>query len=272
MIMNLYILFCISLPEAFLNGIIILLFAGAKEKLKPTKINILKFITFIALSLALTSLVRPLARNVIENILISSVVYIFIIAIIFRLKLIHAALSVLFTILLFSTVENSYYPFIVAYISKGMENYMQHYHWIVLYALPTRIFQMIVIAFLYKYDILLVTKIDRKFHKICIFSSFILIFVEYFFAFIFSIYFNMLPLLQQILFAGAIVLMVIAFNYLLFKTIYVTIGKIITNGFSQYQELEDNARLAFNLIHNLLKNNNQDEAIELIERLNAKEG
>lgn len=267
MVMNLYILFLVSLPEAFFNAIIILLFAGAKERLKFNRGNIIRFTICLVSMLALTNFVRPIARNVIENVLISSVIYIFIFALIYKLKLAHAALSVAFTVLLFSTIENSYYPFIIVYICKGIENYMKYYQWIVLFALPTRILQIIIIVFLGKYEILLVTKITRHFHKTFIFSSFILIFVEYFFAYTFTNYFNLMPLLQQLIFASALVIMVIVFNYLMFKTIYVTIGKIITNGFIQYKELEENAKMAFDIINNLIKNNKNSEAIELIEGL-----
>ena len=123
--MNLYILFLISLPEAFLNAIIILLFAGVKEKLKFNKNNLIRFIICICSLLVLTNFVRPIARNVIENIFISSIAYILVFTLVYRLKLIHAALSVAFTILMFSAIENSYYPFIIAYISDGIESFCQ---------------------------------------------------------------------------------------------------------------------------------------------------
>lgn len=267
MVMNFYILFLVSLPEAFLNEIIILLFAGAKERLTLNKDNVVRFIICLVSMLALTSFIRPVVHNVIENILASSIIYIFVFALIYRLRLVHAALSVIFAILLFSTIENSYLPFIVAYVYKGIENFSKNYHLFAIYSIPSRILQGLTILYLWKYEILLVTKISKQFHKTFIISSFLLIFVEYFFGYLFYTYFNVIPLLQQILFAVAIVLLVIIFNYLMFKTIYVAIGKIITNGFTQYKELEENAKTAFELINNLIKSNRNDEAIKIIEGL-----
>ena len=117
--------------------------------------------------------------------------------------------------------------------------FAKHYELFIIYTIPCRIIQVSIILLLWKYEILLITRIDRRFHKTFIISSFILVFVEYFFGYIFYSYFNMMPLLQQILYASALILMLVVFNYLMFKTIYVTIGNIITNGFTQYKELED---------------------------------
>lgn len=267
MVMNLYILFFISLPEAFLNLIIFLLFAGAKNKLKINKSNMVRFVISLVAMLVATNVIRPLAQTVVVSIILHSLTYILIVMLVYRLELGHAALSVVFAMLLFSTIENSYYPFIIAYISKGIENYLKHYQLIVVYAMPSRILQLAIILFLWKYEILLVARISKQFHKTFIISSFILIFVEYFFGYIFYSYFNILPLFQQIIYALALVLMVIAFNLLIFKTIYVTIGRIISNGFTQYKELEDNAKLAFDVLYNLLKNSKIGEAIKLIEEL-----
>lgn len=271
MLMNLYILFFVSLPEAFLNLIIFLLFAGTKSNLKVNRSNVIRFTISLIAMLVATSIIRPLAQNVVENVIAHCIAYIIIISLLYKLRLWHSAISVVFTMLLFSTIENSYYPFIIAYISGGIDNFTKHYQLFVLYSVPNRILQVMIIFFLYKYEILLVTKISRQFHYTFVISTFILVFVEYFFGFIFYSYFNVFSLLQQITYAVALVLMVVFFNYLMFMTIYVTIGKIITNGFSQYQELEYDAKSAFLLINSLIKSNRVDEAAKLIDDLNRCE-
>ncbi len=265
--MNLYILFLVSLPEAFLNLIIFLLFAGEKKYLTINRSNVIRFTVTLVVMLTATYVIRPLIPNIVVISIIShAIVYIFIITLVYKIKLIYSVLSVLFTALLFSTIENIFYPFVVAY-TGGLENYSENYQIILLYAMPTRIVQILAILYLWKYEILLVTKISKQFHKVFILLSFILVIIEYYFAYIFSTIFGTMYLMQQILFAIALVLLVLIFNFLMFKAIYITIGKIITNGFSQYKELEENAKLAFDTINNLIKNNRTSEAIEIIERL-----
>lgn len=267
MTMNFYILPFISLPEAILNAIIILLFAGAKNKLKINKLNVIRFIICLILLLTSTYLIRPLARSVIENIFLNSIAYIIILTIIYRLKFSHAALSVLFTILLFATIENLYFPFIVAYISESIEAFQQNYHLFPLYSIPSRILQVAIITYLWKYEILLVTKINRRFHKTFIFSTSILVFVEYFFGYIFYSYFYTFSFAEQLIYALSLIIMVIVINILIFNTIYVTIGKIILNGFNQYNELEEDFKMALGVIYNLIKNKEIKEASNLIEEL-----
>lgn len=268
MVMNLYILFLVSLPEAFLNLIIFLLFAGAKNYLTINRANVIRFAVTLVVMLTATYIIRPHIPNIaIISIFAHSFIYIVLITLVYRLKVIHALLSVIFTALLYSMIENLSVPFIITYISKGIEDFTKNYQLFPLYSIPTRIFQVLAVLYLWKYEILLVTRISRQFHKTFIFSSLILVVIEYYFGYVFYSIFNTISLVQQIIFAIALILLVVAFNFLIFKAIYITIGKIITNGFSQYKELEDNAKLAFDAINNLIKNNRTSEAIEIIEGL-----
>ena len=271
-VMNLYILIIVSLPEAFFNLIIFLLIAGAKDKLKINKPNVIRFAASLVTMLAASSIIRPVAPNVVVNVVSHCLVYIVIIMLIYRLKLRYASLSVVFTMLMFSSIENLYYPFIIAYISKGTENYMKHYQWIALYAIPSRVMQVGIILFLWKYEILLVTKISKKFHKAFIISTFAMIIVEYFFAYTFANYFSTYSLSYQVVFAAILFLMTIVFCFIIFQTVYVAIGDVITKGFTKYSELEENAKLAFDVINDLIKDNKTVEAMNLINELkgNAK--
>lgn len=265
--MNLYILFIISLPEAFFNLIIFLLFAGARDKLKINKSNIIRFAVSLVSMLVASSIIRPVVPNVVVNMISHCLVYILIIMLVYGFRLSYASLSVVFTMLMFSSIENLYYPFIVAYISKGIDNYMKHFQWIALYAMPSRILQLGIILCLWKYEILLVTKISKKFHKAFIISTFIMIIVEYFFAYSFANYFNTYSLSYQVIFAAMLVLMTIAFCFLIFQTVYVAIGDVLTRGFTKYMELEENAKLAFDIINELIKDNKTVEAMALIKEL-----
>jgi len=267
MAMNSYILFFISLPEAFLNLVIFLLFAGAKEYLKVNRPNVIRFAISLAAMLVLTYIINPYISNAIVKMLIHCIVYIMIIMLTYRMKLSFAALSVLFTLLMFSAIENSYFPFVIAYISKGIENFLKNYHLFVIYSIPTRILQIVIILYLWKHEILLVTKVNRQFHKSFIALSILFPCVGYFLNYIFYTYFTLLPLFQQILFALVIVILAVSFNYLMYQIIYVALGRIITNGYARYKELEENAKLALDIIGDLIKENRNNEALELIEDL-----
>ncbi len=271
MVMNLYILFVISLPEAVLNAIIIILFAGAKSKLQINKSNILRFTVSIIAMLAATTIIRPLAQNVIENVLMHTVAYMILFVLIYRLKLGYAALSTILTMLLESTINNIFVPFVIAYISGGPKNFSEHYQFFVVYAMPQRIFQCLVIGFLWKYDILMITKISRRFHKTFIILSSIMVLVEYVYAYMFDTYFDTQPLVYQITNAIILVMLVTVFNLLIFKTIYIAVGDILTKGYSKYKELEENAKSAFARVNTLLKDNRTAEAIMLIDGLNYED-
>ncbi|OGO82409.1 MAG: hypothetical protein A2Y21_07740 [Clostridiales bacterium GWC2_40_7] len=270
MVMNLYILFLVSLPEAFLNLIIILIFAGQKEKLKINRQNVIRFIVSLVAMLTASYIIRPLIPNIpVINIILHSLAYIIILTIVYRLKLIYSILSILFAELLMTTFENMYVPFIIAYISKGIENFSRDYQLYVIYAIPTRIFQVLVIAYLWKYEILMASKINRSFHKAFILSIIILVTIENFIAYIFYTMFNTLSLTHQILFAVALVLMILTSNFIMFASIYIAIGKIIQNGYTRYNDLEENAKVAFDIIRKLIKADKASEAIEIIDNLRS---
>lgn len=271
MVMNIYILMLVSLPEAFLNLMLFLLFSGNKDKLKVNKQNVIRFIAALILMLVATNFIRPAAPNVAVNIVLHMLAYLIIMLIIYRVNVRYALLSICFTVLIYTTVENAYASYIVVYISKGMENFANQYMLYPVYSMPTRICQLIAVCLLYKYDLLLVTKINKKFHTLFILNTLVLIVLEYFFLFLYLTYFNNMPLTHQIAFSCAIFVMAIGLNLLVFMLIYNAVTVLVQRGYDKYAELEEDAIFALSTIRNMLDNKEVDEAVRLIDKLTDKD-
>ncbi|RCX13775.1 hypothetical protein DFR58_1163 [Anaerobacterium chartisolvens] len=271
MVMNIYMLFFLSLPEAVLNLIIMLLFAGSKGRLKINKANILRFTISIVLMLTASWFIRPASPNIITSVILHQIAYVLIILVVYRLKFTYILLAVSFTYLASSTMENAYTPYIITYICNGIESFQNAYHWYVLYCLPTRAIQIASAVFLWRYDIMVATRLDHRFHKNFISCALILVSLENAFAFIFYTYWHTMSLIYQTLYSVSILLMVFGFNFAVFKLLYDTIGGIISKGYRQYTELEESARYAFDKIETLLQCNKINEAVELIQEIKGKE-
>ncbi len=265
--MNFYILFLVSLPEAILNIVIILLFAGKKEKLNLNKPNLINFAVSLVAIMLVSNFLRPLAPNVMVNVLIHFLSYIVISFIIYKIKLTYSILSVSFMYLIYSTIENSYLPFIITYVCKGIENFFNNYYVLPIYTIPYRIGQFIVIVFLWKYEILLVSKINKLFHKLFILSSFILIYIEFFLGYLFCTYFEQIRLIHQLGLSVSLILLVFVLNLVIFKLIYITVSSLLINGYKKYSEFEEDVLFALDEIYLMLNDNRIDEAIELIKQL-----
>lgn len=270
-IMNLYILLLVSLPEAFLSLIQFLLFVGEKDKLKVNKPNIIRFAVSIILMLIATNFIRPIAPNVAVNMALHVVAYIIILILIYRINIRYATLGVSFSMLVYSTVENAYVPYIVAYISKGWDNFGKQYMLYPIYSLPIFICMIIVIWFLWKHEILLVSKINKSFHKLFIYTTIILILAEYFLFFLFDSYFDKMPLAHQIVFSVVLLLMSIVLNLLVFKLIYKAVIELVQKSYANYSDLEDAAKYAFSIIHKMLQEEDYNGANNLINEIMGKE-
>lgn len=271
MVMNMYILFLISLPEAVLNAAIILLISGQKHRLKPIRKNVIKFAITIAAMLSASLIIRPIAQNVIQNVLMHTACYVLIFALVYRLNLGKAALSTFLTILFTSTISNCYYPFIIAYISHGMENFSRDYQLFIVYSLPTRVLQILIIYLLMKHEIFSITRISNRFHKMFLVLSAALIMVEYVYAYMFYTYFSTYQNGQRIINGIMLILLVTVVNFIVFKTIYIVASDFLIKGYSRYRELEEDAQYAFNEVRKLLIDNKNEEAINLIKKLNGED-
>ncbi len=268
MVMNLYMLLFVSLPEAFLNLAIVLIITGGKDNLRINRQNVIRFVTCLALMLTTSWFIRPIAPSIIINVILHTIAYLIIISIIYRLNVIYTLFGVAFAILVMSTVEVMFLPYVINYIFKGMENFQKAYHWYILLSLPHRIVQLLVIAFFWRYEVLLLTRINRRFHSYFVTSFLLLAFVEHIFYFIFVTYSDKMSLAYQITYSLAMFTMVLVLNAFIFRFMYIAIGGVVVNGYNKYKELEEDAKFAFSEIRSLLIENKVDEAINLIDDLN----
>lgn len=266
MVLNLDILTFVSLPEAFLNLIIILLLAGLKDSLSLIKLNVLRFIFSLVFMLVATSLIRPIAPNVAVSFIAHSFVYSIIITVVYRIDIRKAFYSVTLLSFFFATFENIFYPYIVAYCFGGIENYQSSNINIIVCAIPTRLFQIGVISFLWRFvDELLVTKLNKKFYNIFVANFFVLTLVQYFFSYFFTVYFNRMSVTLQVFFSAALFLIMVVFNVIIYCFIYFMVRGIITQGYRRYQILENSTTDSFSKAYQLLENNDIKGAMSLIE-------
>ncbi len=268
MVMNLYILLLVSLPEAFLNLIIALLIAGKKENLKINSRNILKFATAIILMLTSSWVIRPISPNIVTSVTLHVIAYSLIFIVLYRMKPTYALLGTSFFMLLLTVIEVLYMPYVITYAFKGMVNYQSAYHLYVLLSLPQRIGQVIVTIFLWKYEILLATRINHRFHRLFVAVFILLLFGEQLLYFVFVTVFDKLQLVYQITFSLSMLVVFLSLNILMFKLIYMVIGNLVVNSFNKYKDFEDDVIYALGEIRNLLTKNQVDEAIKLINYLN----
>lgn len=268
MIMNLYILLLVSLPEAFLNLIIALLITGRKENLKINSKNILKFSTAIALMLTSSWVIRPISPNIITSVTLHVIAYSLILMIVYKMKLIYALFGTSFFFMIITTTEVLYTSYVITYIFKGMENFQNAYHWYVILVLPQRTVQVLAIAFLWKHEVLLATRINHRFHKLFLASFLLLSFGEQSLYFVYLDFCDKLPLVYQVTFSVSMFAVVLILNILIFKLIHMIIGSLLENSYKMYTDFEDDVGFALDEIHSLLVNNQVDEAVKLIEFLN----
>lgn len=269
MVMNLYILFLVSLPEAFLNLIIALLITGHKDKLKLNRNNAVSFLATLFIMLLCSCIIRPISPNILTNVVLHVIAYSLILMLVYKMKLLYALFGTAFFLLILTGSEVIYTPYVISYVFKGMANFQDAYHWYALLAFPQRIIQALVIVFLWKHEVFLVTRINRQFHKLFIVSFLLLSFAEYLSCYVFLAVFDMLPLVYQITFSVAMLIIVLILNFLIFKLIYSAIGGLVVKSFSQYSDLENDVKFAFGEIRALLVNNQVDEAVKLIDDLNG---
>ncbi len=268
MVMNLYILLLVSLPEAFLNLIIALLITGRKENLKINSQNIFKFVTAIILMLTSSCIIRPASPNIITSVTLHVITYTLIFIIVYRIKPVYALFGTSFFFMIITTTDMLYISYVITYIFKGLEGFQNGYYWYVLLSLPQRIIQLMVIAFLWKHEVLLATKINYRFHKLFLASFLLLSFGEQLLYFVYLALFERLTLMYQIMFSVSMFIIVLVLNILVFKLIHMVIGNLLQKSYKMYTDLEDDVGFALDEIRALLVNNQVDEAVKLIDYIN----
>lgn len=268
--MSLIKILAVWTPESILNLIIVILIAGLRDKLNLKKSgNLIQFISalfcMVLSSIVLSVLVET---NVVINYIYHIAAYAIIFSLIYKLDLRKALLSVLLMLFTFATLENSYYPFLVSYVSGGIEQYNNNLTHYILFSCITRTLQLGLIVFLIKNQyVFLLTRLDKKMHNIfTIFISFLLI-CETCVSYMYAFYFNQLSLQHQIIYGLVIVIMIVLYYALIYKVIYSSIKGVIIQGYKQYQMLEQGAEEAFKSVYSLLSNDDVDSAKNYISLL-----
>jgi hypothetical protein len=261
-------IFVVWTPEAILNLIIVLLIAGLKDKLKLNKLeNLIRFASVVVCMVLSSVFIVPLVNkvfpdtNIVISFLLHTVAYAIIFFAIYTVDFQKAFLSVLLMGFTFATLENIYYPFLVAYVSHGYQSYNNNISQYVLFSCITRIVQVILIAFLWDNQyIFLVTKLNKKLYNI--FSIFIslLAICELYVSVMYSACFGQMSFENQITYGIVLIVMIILFYVLIYKIIYSTIRTIIVQGYKQYQVLEKGAQEAFKSVYSLLEGNDIESA------------
>ena len=271
MIINFYILFLVSLPLAVLDLAQFLLFTGNKNRLMLNKANIVRFAAAVFLMLIATYLIRSISPNVPINMLLHIIAYVIILLLVYRMNFQYAVLGVAFTMLIYSTIDNVTFPYIIKYFSKGLENFENQFVLYPLFTLPNFICSIIVIRLLWKYEIHMLSKINSSFHKLYIKTALILIVIEYFLSFIFNNNSSEMSLGHQITFSAALLLLTVCMNLIIFNLYHKTIIGLVQKGYANYLDLEESARFAFTEIQKMLYEKNYEEAINFIDELMEKE-
>jgi hypothetical protein len=266
--MNPFILIFISLPEAFLNIFIILLFAGEKCRLKLSKPNIIRFLSALSLMLLASCIIRPLVPNFIFNAFFHVLAYTLIIKTVYKINFGTTILSVLLLALFFATVENSYYPLVITYVSDGLNKFFEDNFVMLICTLPTRVIQVSAIVFLWKhYVVFAIAKLNKSNYRLFVAAIIIITTVQLYFSYNFVYYFSMMLFIHRILYSTAIFILAIVFNVLIFKLIYSTGKGLLKHGIKRCNAIEQDAELAFIDIYNLLKKQDINGAIEILEEL-----
>ena len=268
MAMDLKILIFLSFPEAIFNLMIMLLVAEEKGRLKFSKSNLIRYFSALILMLTASYFLRPLATNFAVNALYHCIAYTLILMLVYRINLFKGLYSTTIFYLLYASIELSYLPFIVVYITKGMDNFFSNIPFAFLLCLPLRLLQFAVVVFLWKYNIVFtITNINKKFRLKFSICGIMLGSAETYFAYILSTYFDNYTLLHKVSYSIILFIMVIGFNSLVLSFLYTAAEQLIVGGFNKYKEVETEAMFAFKEVRNLLENNDSKRAIVLINEL-----
>ena len=271
--------FAVWTPEAILNLIIVLLIAGMKDRLKLNKVeNLIRFASTVTCMVLSSVFVWPLIDKYFNNIsivvsfIIHAIAYAIIFLIIYQVNIRTALTSVLLMLFTLGTLENTYFPFLVAYVSGGYEHYVNSISQYVLFSCITRVAQTFIIIFLWNNEhVFLVTKLNKNLHRT--FSIFIsgLAICELYISFSFSQFFGQMSVTSQILYGIVIIFMVFLFYLLICKIIHSIIHLMLVQGYKQYQTLEAGAEEAFKSVYLLLKRNDIESAKSYISLLIGSE-
>ncbi len=257
-------------PEVALNIVIILLIVGLKDQLKFKNVgNLIKFLSSVVCLDASSIVLDKIATfNVVVNIIYHAVIYFVVIVLIYKVDFRKTIVSVILMYFTFLTLENTYYPFLVSYVSGGINNYNDNITQYILFSCITRLAQTGLIVFLWKNQyVFLVTALSKKINNIFNIFISVLSICETCISVLYAIYFGQMSLEHQIIYGSALVVMVVLHYALIYKVIYSSIKGIVVQGYKQYQMLEQGAEEAFKSVYSLLDNNDVEAAKNYISLL-----
>ncbi|MCX7748258.1 MAG: hypothetical protein N2645_15430 [Clostridia bacterium] len=272
---GLMMLLILSLPEAIINLIMIITVSEKSDVLQLNIKNTIRFVITIALMLTATCILKPLSNTVLLSYLVNIFSYTIIICIMYRINIGILLFCSSVVVLLVSTLENIFIPFVITYVTHGVEAYFNNLPLMFLCSLPIRGLQVYGIYIINKYKaVLIVSRFDKKFRIFFVVCNLIILVTQNVFSKMYIDNFNDTSLLLQILYAAcllAIILTVYIFIYSFMYSIAKGIIKRMDDSYKKleykYSELEDNTSIAFSKLHSILKNNNVEEAINVIESI-----
>jgi hypothetical protein len=262
----------VSLPEAVASLIIMILLLGQRKYLNwRDKSNIIRFVGSICLMLLATVVVLPLSPNVVTNAAGHFIFYLLIIKLVYSIDFPAALFSVSLFYTLAMVVENTYMPFVITYVFKSPANFYSDSVNLLIYSIPARVMQIIIIVFLLKYHIVFIsTKLNKKINILVSVVLAGIMFSELFISLAFVNNFDKFSQASQILFSVSLAALML-FNMLIIKIVFEVTKWAVEAGSNQYYSLENHSEWLFNKIRTLLEENNIDGAKKILSRLNGSD-
>lgn len=276
--MDLFMLIFLSLPEYLLDLPLMLIISGEKEKLKLKIGNVIRFFLAIALMLTATWLIRPLVSNVSLSVAVHSVAYTVIILLVYGIHPVKAMLGVAWAMLYLYTLENTFIPFVITYISKGITAFYGSNITLLVCTIPLRAFQFLAVRYFYKNnEFLEAVRSEKKYSIVFAVSSFIMTVAQMYIAYIYATFFDKYPFMTQLLFSCALLALMISFYVAIFGFIYIVVKKFANDvkdrDVKQKQQSAINLKKITDKNHNTLEElchileneKNMDKAIGLLK-------
>ncbi len=275
---DLFMIVFLSTPEAVLYLPMMLLLGQQKARLKLNKPNAFRFVATVALMLAVSWFIRPLASSPAVSTAYHAIAYILILIIVYRMSFGTAFLSVSMAIQFLYMTENTIVLFAVTHISKSAIAFLGSSITMLMFSIPIRILQGLAAYFLSKYyEVFEISKVSKKLGILfatCNLGSAV---IGFFFSHIYTQIFNTLSFTNQIIFALGLLLLFFLQLTLIFAFMYMTVKDVMWGEYHRYrgqrmkskmelQEMNDNIEYAFNEIHSILKKDRDiDKVVSILE-------
>jgi hypothetical protein len=276
--MNLFMLIFLSIPEAILSLPFMLIISGKKEKLKFKIGNVIQFFISIALMLTASCIIRPLVSDVSQSTACHTLAYSVIVILVYRIHPAKALLGVAWTVLFVSTLENSFIPFVITYLCKGISNFYGSNITLLVCSIPVRICQVVAARYFYNNDEFLDTiRNDKKYSIIFGISSFFMVVAEVFISYTYAQYFDKFTFMIQLLFSCALLVLMLSFYVAIFGFIYIMLNNFVGSvkdcdekqkeqSAIVLQKIEDRNHKTLEELYNILQRDKyKGEAVDLLK-------